>query len=328
MKLKASISYMDYYIPPNKVSVDEVLELNKDTIMDTNISFEQYKQDFKEQSGIKRVSVFAQDADIIGQVSQMMDKLFKTTNINASEIKYLVCGNPVLIGDNISIIHYIHKKFSLDNATILPLAQPCISSLMAIGMADKLLNSNEKEYMLIVSGNMYLDKKSRYLGFTVIGDGLSIVLVKNKPGYINIESWKSSYGSMSYEKVEKRDRGEELFLTKSKIIRNGASFLGKCIKEMDISKEEMDIIIHPNTFYNVWHDLYSSLLQLDSSKFYLDNLWDGGHINDIDYVRNLKDYLEHYKGSKENLNVLLFGIHLDYTSDMNYHFISLDVKTH
>lgn len=49
----------------------------------------------------------------------MIDKLFENTGIKPLEISYLICENPVLMEGNISVVHYIHRKFKLEDAVII-----------------------------------------------------------------------------------------------------------------------------------------------------------------------------------------------------------------
>lgn len=329
IKMNTSIKYMDYFIPSTKITVDEVLELNKDKLSGSGKSFNEFLKEFKEQSRLDKISVFNPDENLAVIVSGMIDKLFSTTGIKPTEIKYFVCGNPALMGGNVSVVHYIHKKFKLEKAVILPLFQPCASTIIAMGLSEKLLNTKteEKEYILVISANRMNDIKSRYLGFTILGDGLSVALIENKPGNVNISDWNSfNYGASSYEKVENSDTVPDVFQLKSNIIRNGVVFLQRSLEKNDINTKDIDIIINPNTFYDVWHKTYSTLLNIEPNKFYLENIPDGGHINDVDLIRNTKDYIDRNMKDNNKMKVLIYAIDLVSSLDLNYHLISLDIN--
>jgi len=68
------------------------------------------------------------------------------------------------------------------------------------------------------------------------------------------------------------------------------------------------------------------LLSIEPSKFYLDNIKDGGHINDVDLIRNAKDFLDKEKQNKKNIRLLMYAIDLVKTLDINYHLISLNIN--
>jgi len=321
MKFNASIKYLDYYLPKGRISIDEILSLNKDG-EDTQV--------FKEQSGIRHISVFTQNDNIAEIVSNMIDKLLQTTKIKPAEIKYLVCGNPVLMGDKYSIIHYIHKKFNMEKATILSIFQLCASTLIAMGLSGNLLSSAEDEYALILSANKSPDLKKRYLGYTVQGDGISLVLMENKPGKTNLTHCFSYYnGTNSYQIIEGGCHGQDLLKLKLKIVKEGALFLQRSADKIKIPLDSFDTIIPPNTTYDVWDKLYSCLLDIEPGKFYLDNMGVGGHINDVDLIRNLKDYIDKKTQpntlKKKDIRILIYAIDLFKSMDINYHIISLEL---
>ncbi len=329
MRMNTSIKYMDYYIPPKNITVEEILAMNTNNSMISGKSYEEFSKQFKEESGLRNVSVFDLKDNLTEIVSSMVEKLFKTTGIKPSEIKYLVCGNPILMEGNVSAIHYIHKKYNLKNAVILPIFQTCASTILAMGLSQKLLGEKEKEYMLILSSRKSPDIKGRYVGYTVLGDGISVVLIENGPGEINITNWCSfNNGTSSCNRVESSVKSEEVdvYQLQRNIISNGVSFLQRSLKEIEVELNDLDIIIHPNTYYDVWSKIYTNLLNIEQNKFYLDNIGDGGHINDVDLIRNTKDYIDKNKAHKKSMNILIYGIDLVESLDTNYHMISLDVK--
>ncbi|MEW6618544.1 MAG: hypothetical protein AB1422_04235 [bacterium] len=327
MKLNTSVKYMDYYIPEKTVSVDEILSMNKNISIDSVNNYDEFVQQFRKQSGLDRIAVLDSKDNLANIASDMVDKLFQNTDIKPSEIKYLVCGNRVLMDDNISTIHYIQKKFNLENAVILPIFQDCASTLIAMGISEKLLNKSAKEYMLVLTARKCPDIKGRYVGFTVMGDGLSLVLIENKPGRINITNWCSyNNGVSSYSKMEGSAKSLSVINLQMNIITSGVSFLQRSMKKIDIMMENIDKIIHPNTNYDVFHELYSNLLNIEPTKFYLDNIRNGGHINDVDLVRNTKDYIYKNKSQKKRMNVLIYGIDLVQSLDINYHIITLEIS--
>lgn len=327
MKVNTSIKYMDYFIPSNTIEVDEILSLNKNSPVMIGRNYNEFVQQFKEQSRIEIVSAFDPKDNLAGIISNMVDKLFETTGIKPSEITYLVCGNPVLMEGNISVVHYIHKKFKLEDAVIIPMFQPCAATTMAMGLSEKLLSTKEKKYILVLSARKAQDVQGRFMGFSMIGDGISLVLIENRPGDMNITNWLSfNNGESSYNKMDAPDKIKDIAQLQMDIIKNGVKFLQKSMSKMNIRMEDIDVIIHPNTNYQVWHKIYPSLLNINPGIFHCENIWNGGHMNDVDLVRNAKDYIEKNKENKRSMKLLIYAIDLILSQDINYQMVSLDIK--
>ena len=77
-------------------------------------------------------------------------------------------------------------------------------------------------------------------------------------------------------------------------------------------------IIQPNAGYSVFHDLYSYYAKVNPELFYYDNIADGGHMCDIDIIRNLKDYLGNQEGDKGKY-VMIYTPDVEPTFDINYY---------
>ena len=136
---------MDYFLPQQTINVEEVLSLNDETILKQNITMDDFVQNFKTQSGLDKISSFSSSDSLPDILSGMVSKMFQTTGIASTDLKYIICGNPCLMEDNISAVHYIHKKYNVVNASIIPIFQPCASSVIAMGIAG-LAGEDKKRY--------------------------------------------------------------------------------------------------------------------------------------------------------------------------------------
>lgn len=133
-------------------------------------------------------------------------------------------------------------------------------------------------------------------------------------------------GISSFSKRENLGNAISLLQIRSNIIKNGACFILKSVEQFGISIDDVDIIIPPNTYYDVWDKVYSNLLEIDSSKFYLDNFGYGGHVNDVDFVRNIKDYMDKCLYREKDENMLVYGKDIIASNDMNYQTVFLEIK--
>jgi len=328
MKLNTSIQYLDYYVPSNFVLVDEILELNKEALLGSNQTLDEGIQQFKDQSGLNRISVFGPKEDIATIAAEMVGQLLNTTRVQPAKIKYLICGNPVLMEGSVSVIHYVQRKHRLTHCPILPLFQPCASTAIAMGLSEKLLDKSAEEYLLVVTARKCRDLANRYVGYTIYADGVGVSLVGNVPGRASLRNWCwLNNGATSLERMEGAGGLPNVGKLRWNIVRNGVAFLRGSLEEMGLELTDVDRIIHPNTYFDVFHKLYADLLGVPPEKFYLDNMSFGGHINDVDLVRNTKDYLDALPLRDKASTALIYAIDLSESLDTNYHLLQLDIET-
>ncbi len=321
MGIDTYIKYIDYYLPESYITIDDVFSsLDNESFERKNIDKDTFCSKFKKETKLNKISTFKNEDDLASIVSGMIDKLLKETKINPQEIDYLVCGNEVLLRhNNTSIIHYVQKAFNMDKSTIIPLLQPCAASLFAMGLSRSLLNE-EKKNMLILTACKWESAEDRFIDFTVRGDGIGLILVGSDTGILKIADWNScNLGNPSYNKIENNAQSQDF---RSDMINRGVAFFDETLRKFNLEKDEIGKVIPPNVRHDVYYDVYSHYLKMNPKVFYLDNVPDGGHICDIDIIRNLKDYMKSKKKVK-NQNIILYTPDVEKTLDVNYHLVLL-----
>lgn len=309
------IEYMDYYLPEHTVSVNEILSSMAEVDID----------EFTALTKMEQIAVF-QKEDKVMLLEQMIEKMIENTKVPVDKIRYFVCEHdPLMQYENVSVIHYLHKKFHMSQTKILPIVQPCATALYAMELSTKLLD--EDEYLLSISINDWsqVPLANRFLKFTIMGDGISLVLMKKsreestKP---EVSYWNSlNYGITSYTACEQREYGKKPVLNRLSMIKEGVKFLKTQLQSAHKSFDEIEKIIVSNVRYDVFYNSYAMMLNIDQELFYLKNASYGGHANDVDVIRNLKDYLETNQKSKGM--VCLYTLDIEESMDINYHFLLL-----
>lgn len=325
MEIDTYIKYIDYYLPENFITVDDVFSSLDNGIFERqNISKDTFCSKLKKETKLNKISIFKKEDDLASIIFSMIEKLLKETKINPQEIDYLVCGNEVLLKhNNTSIIHYIQKAFNFNKSTIVPLLQPCAASLFAMGLSRSLLN-REKKNMLILSACKWESAEDRFIDFTVRGDGIGLLLVGSDTGFLRIADWNScNLGNPSYNKIENKAQSQDF---RSDMINRGVSFFNETLSKFKLEKDDIGKVIPPNVRHDVYFDVYSHYLKMDPKVFYLDNVPNGGHICDIDIIRNLKDYINSKKKTK-NQNIVLYTPDVEKSFDVNYHLVLLKNAT-
>lgn len=116
---------------------------------------------------------------------------------------------------------------------------------------------------------------------------------------------------------------QKILLNRMDMINKGGTFLRASLKKQNLTFNDIEKIITANVRYDVFNDLYSKLLGIDPEIFFLDNVPYGGHINDIDLIRNLKDYLLKTAEKDKKEYLLMYSPDVELSSDINYHLITL-----
>lgn len=319
MRNNAHLEYMDCYMPETMIDVDDILyDLNKD--IDTEA--------FKNATQMQKVSVF-QNEDILQIMDDMIDNMISKTNIDLTQIKYIICGSHNMTHfKSISIVHYLHKKHNMKEAKILTINQPCAASLYAMGLSQKLLTENDT-YALVLCMNNWSDNESennlasRFLGFTIMGDAIGLLLIGNKKDSdkMQIVNWTSyNDGISSLNRGKARAFTQKPELNRLSMIKGGVKFIEESLRKSNVSFNDIQKIIVPNVRQDVFVNSYSTLLRISPDIFYVRNMKCGGHANDIDVIRNLIDYFSEYNIEK-NKYICLYSVDLEITFDTNYHMV-------
>ena len=315
------IKYFDYYLPENFITVDQVFEhIDHRYFERKNIDRDTFCSKFKKDTKLNKIAAFKDEDNLAEIVYSMVDQFLKKTQINPQEIDYLVCGNEILLKYNCtSIMHYIQKVFHFDHSTILPLLQPCAASLFAMGLSSSLL-AHEKKNMLVLTACQWASPEERFIDFTVRGDGVGLLWVGKDYGLLKIAGWHScNLGNPSYNKIENKSQSTDF---RTDMITRGVAFIEESLKKFNLKKDQIQKIIPPNVRYDVFFDVYSYYLKIRPELFYLENVSDGGHVCDIDMIRNIQTYLENEERAGD-ANIVLYTPDVEKSFDVNYHFLLL-----
>lgn len=322
MKNNYYINYMDYYIPNTQYSADYILKNISQERKNEIKNFDNYITKFLNETKIETIAYFEDKREFSRKIYELIEKMLKNVNITAKDISYILCGNPHLFNmDGVSIIHSLKNDFNFSNSIILPIMQPCAATLCGISISEKLLE-NEK-YILIVSGCCWNSIDERYIDFSIRGDGISIMLLSQNEGKFCVKDSNVLNYNNSILNVDGSLKYDEPTLSRINLICTGSNFVADSIKKFGVDVSNLSKIIQPNPGYYVFHNLYSYYAKLDSDIFFYDNIPNGGHICDIDIVRNLMDFDKKRK-LKPGEKVMLYTPDVEPTFDINYYSVLLE----
>ncbi|AAK76879.1 3-oxoacyl-[acyl-carrier-protein] synthase III [Clostridium acetobutylicum] len=292
----SKILYADYYIPSNIISAKDIL-LNSESFLLENSSSDvieaanKYIRDTK----LSEIAV-EKDYDIINIFSAMLSKMFEKIDVAPCKIRniFYTSYDNYNYNDYVSVPYYLQEKYKLSNAAVMVLNQQCASTLQAIRMADCINRTEKGAYSLIISP-AFLDKsKDRYTGFTIVGDGAAIMLIgdDNKgEGFKIVDTFSISGGYTSwycYENFNKAKRNKYDEMKIRLIMYKSFNQLIKHFKKYEPWFKNSKFIIGQSVNEKLEKEYLGNLGTLYKNYY-------GGHIEDVDTIRNLKDMINSAK---------------------------------
>ena len=324
--MKSYINYIDYYLPEQTKSASEILREYGKTELGSAFREEKSIERFLNTSKLDRITCFRDRAEFITGVETFVENMLKKTGISPDDIGYLVSANEVLqFFDGFSVCHYVKEKFALSKAVILPILQPCTASLLSMGISTKLFDEEHK-YIMILSAyawphtlSKWDNKISRCVDFTIMGDGIALTLLSSEKGMFEISTCDMyNYCRTSYNMVNYPDKDK---FNRMAMIQEGVDFLNRVSGKYGFKINELSRIIQPNVRKDVYSDVYGAYLDIHCEKFFFNNIPYGGHICDVDILRNLKDYADSDAVAGDIVG--LYSIDIEPSYDINYSFITL-----
>ncbi len=315
------IQDIEYYIPDNRVKVQVILdEISEDYFIENKLVRKEFNEKFIQETELNEISIF-HTGEMLKELDRCVDTILVRNSISPQDIDYIVFGNDMLqrYHNNISVAHYLKYKYGMEKSVLLPFSQACTAGLLATGLAGKLFDNNRKSNMLILMGTEWCDYKSRFMKFSVRGDGCGVALVSNYKGKVKLDFWNSfNWGKFSAERmsdITKSNKDE-----RENMITCGITFIKESMELAGASFEEVEQVFVSNVRKDVFSRVYSTFLEIDRNKFFLKNVAKGGHMCDLDLFRNMKDYLDDISFPKEK-KLMIYTPDVEDSADINYHFM-------
>ncbi len=273
----AGIVYSDYYLPEEKIDSREVLQGHMG---------EKEMEIFRDFSKIDYIYVERKRDDVEIFIN-LVEKFFQRTNIPKDDIDYIIHAYPPRYRQGNIAIHYlIQKYFGLNNAAVLLLDCQCAANLHAMRFADALIEGNKAKNVMIITIQAGLDLSERYGTTTIVGDGAGILVIgKEKPAASFLDFVSVSDGTYSFNEYNHLPTDFDHF----KFIRDGSAFINNLVNKNNLTLSDIKLIIPQNINYSTYYNFYAKFIGVPPEKIYLNSILDGGHMADVDIIRNYTD---------------------------------------
>lgn len=302
----ANIVYADCYLPSNYESIDEVLaQATSFSPPDQFQSLEDYCRSFRLETNLEKIFI-EQEPDEMAILCDLVDDFFSKTNYKPTNVDFLIyqdIHNTWSINSPISTPHYIQHKFGMFNASVFTINQACASSILSLGLAK---NDNEKNGLtLILTTNFIPTYDERVFPYTIVGDGAGIAAVARSESGLNILDFSSvSNGLFSYNTLHNLPIPSD----RSEIVKGGVRLIEDILARNNLSVNDLEMFVPQNLNHHVYAKIYADLLGIAANKIHLSNIPHGGHIGNVDIIRNLQEFLAVAPPLDNDRFILAYGL--------------------
>ncbi len=299
--MKSYIAHLDYSVPQAKITISDILcdgelsdrDLERISLKLRGVIFPKQKliEDWEALS-----SMFAGDRKTeAGIFVDMLTKMFDSGIARPTEIGYIIYahGNSVSVGDPwslhseeecVNVPYFLQQKLEMANALVFNVEQECTGSFTAINIAKLLVEHGGADKVLILSSNYFKRNQTRLMGGSVfVGDGQGLMLVSRGPGPLEIID--------GIGKTDGRIDSVNSFMeskNQQRVMEVGSALIHKLLRKHGLSFDDVSYLVPLNTTPFVWR-YYAKELGISVKKVFFENMGKGGHLGDVDLIRNLRD---------------------------------------
>jgi 3-oxoacyl-[acyl-carrier-protein] synthase III len=299
------ICFCDYEIPASVAGVESVFaSIPGFAVPDGFQSQEQFCTDFKRRSGLDLLYVGNRDS-APASFATLLEKFFSRGDVDPSELAAIIHTDHqnAFVSPGVHVPYLLQGKFLMKNALVFNVDLGCVGTFLAMDLARGLLE-NRGKYVVILSSCFSPDLASRYDDYTMAGDGVGVLVLTREETIFDITDIDFlSDGKYSYEKSRGVDRGVDML----NVLKTGADFVRRFLARNGTTPSEIAKVIPQSIHRQVYERMYAKMFGIKPEKFFLENIPKGGHLGDIDIIRNLKDFCDENPLPAKS-KVLLYGI--------------------
>lgn len=300
--MSLGIEYLDYYIPNDRVKINELVNQFEDNeqIPYFNSKLECLRF-LKEELLLESIPVENRLKDF-EMLDLLVSKMILEKKINPESIDAVIFTQEHFNYYTDNLAQYIQYKYKMNNAFCFEVSgNHCNNVELSIKMAKALMKDDEKvDRILILSAQKIKTMKGRIIGRScVLGDAAGILLLDRNAQQLKIKDTYNMTNGYFYDTKPKNNE----FLYHYK-------YSTECIKNIlvknSISPSEVKKVIVPNI--NPSPNIeYFKRFDIGEDRIYLDNVGKNGHLTSIDFIYNLKKLQEIGELSKNDI-ILTLGM--------------------
>lgn len=298
------ITYMDYYLGTQEADIKKVLQ-------ESHLFGDAKEGEFKEKLNyISQMSqcntiVYDDKESHILVCESLVDRFIENSKVDVNDIIGLFFTDIYNFkNEGINVPYYIQHKYKMKNAAVISLNQQCSGTLAGIKLSSSLLENTKNKYVILLTSCFMDNFTDRYHGDCLVGDGAGIIVISNQDYLLKLRgSSLKSYGERSYCK----QKGDNVKINNMKLAQIYKRAMEEAVTDSGLLMDEIDKIICQNTNYYLNSNVLLKLLRIKKNIIFMENKEYGGHIGDVDIVRNLKDFTDQKKEEVRYMLLLAIG---------------------
>ena len=288
------LGYSDFYIPGNYLSKNEYVELlDNSFLQQIGVNRNDLAGILKNSIGIDRIYVEERKNEV-NIYGEMLERYFLKTQTVPGEIDFIIYtrgdsvaeGNPwSMIDENCTNIPYfLQKEFKMENAQVFNVEQVCSGTIVAARIAFSFIGVGAARKILVLSSNFFTDPRNRLMGgLGLVSDGMALMeITASDSGLALVDFVGATDGSITM--VKDFRKGD----IPAVIINVGAELIKSLVKKNHLTMKDIALVIPQNISLSGWN-FYCQVLEFPREKVFLDNFKDGGHMGDVDIIRNINE---------------------------------------
>lgn len=282
--MEIGISYTNYYMPLDYVSVEEILKEIEDFLLPKGYSdIGHYAKHYARTTNLGRIAIEKHQSEV-DILSDLIEQMLAADVVEAVDVDVIIYTGGKPEKDGIIVPYHLQNKYGFKHSFIINLQHFCASTLLGMFIAQQLMIGGCVRNALVLSSNFLRSAGERFAEHTITGDGAGImVLSAGFQDYRLIDFENITDGSLNSASYHETDQQHFAIITK-----NTVSCIKRLMARNKLRADDIKAIVPQNTNVVGWL-LYLRLLGLPKEKVFLENIPRGGHLGDVDIIRNLSD---------------------------------------
>lgn len=307
------ISYIDYYLPTEELSISSLLsQIKNESVPNSFKNKEDYEEFVKEELCLNSVRVETQ-LETYDMIDNVLSKMFESAVVKPEEVKLLLLAQEKGVKEKNNMAQYLQYKFKMKNAFVLNVnGNHCANVQVALNMANSIYSGdNSINKIAIISSSSKKQEliDNRIIGsYGILGDAAGVVLLEQDSYKATMKDSVALNNGIFY----KANSDDENFLLNCKYAQK---CLEKIAQRNSITDEDISQIIIANSNSLMTEQIINSV-GLDIDKIYRGGFGKYGHLDCIDFIVNLSDFLNSNYEKRKHILVYNSGLAGSYVSSL------------
>lgn len=282
---RPGLMYMDYYIPEDKISIEQLLEDVDECYFPTAFpDKEEYTLFAESVLNLDHIRI-TKDLDSKDMVNGLIKKMFTMISVIPSEIDFVITTQDAGEDYTKNFGQYLINEYNLSNATTVNISgNHCANLDVAFSIADKFIKSG-KDYVLVIDILKVKSSKNRIIGsYGILGDSSGILLFSSTNSIITlIDTYTLVNG-----KLFDADLNKDYSMLHIKYYLSGIQKL-RSRHQSEFLNLRSIIVQNANPLLITQAIKLSGL---DTGLIFTENFGLFGHMNSLDFLINLKSVVQ------------------------------------